>query len=243
MLSSRCGLRLLWWLPLWSVQCGPVRHLGYDTSAIAAEPGPRLNATVTVELFEDKRRDHDPAIVFTAKENPLIIDGNVVCINLAREYAGKIPNDLRNVVERHLRQRHVISAWNAENEEYVLEGSLFNLYAHQVLPEWKVNFVPVGPGMAGITGMAAIAGAAAIDVLNERRPARIYILFSELRLTRVRDGASKQLPDVSISSNAIPNSSSDCNAVFAHVDNKLKEAVELLAISVEQAVRTWSDSE
>lgn len=229
-------VRSFWWAPLVLAQCGPVRHLGYDTSAIAAEPGPTINAAVNVELFEDKRRAHEPELVFSAATNPVTLAGKKVCLNLERDYAGTIRSDVRSVVEKHLRQRGVISAESTGAEAYVLDGSIVKLFGKQDFPK-----------MAGFAGPSFV-GLAAENAINES-PGQIEIVFNELRLTRLRDQATRQLPEVRVNFEGglsgvraiTVDGDGDCGMVFGHVDDHLKQAVEALAIAVERELRAWSE--
>lgn len=175
--------------------------------------------------------------MFTAKENPVTVDGKPVCINLESEYSGTIPMDVRSVVERHFRQRGVIGGSSDDRRQYVLEGSLKSLYVQQALPSYPVGVV-AGAVVSSVAGVGA-AGLA-LDVATRENAGRVEIVFGELRLTRIRDGATRRLPDVRLSSEA-GLSGTDCENVYDHVDVKLKVAVEALAIAVERELRAWPD--
>ncbi len=225
------------WLPLLCVACGPLRHLGYDTSTVTAEKGPTLNAAVTVERFEDKRQANEPAIVFTAEDDPVTMGKQQVCFNIERVYATNVPDELRGIIERHLRQRAVIGAWNAEAEKYQLRGSLITLLGQQAPP-------PLSTGQVlGIAGLAA-------ENATTTRPGQIDIVFRDLSLIRTRDGATRPLPDVQIhfkgdvTGVAFGDMDNEgrCQPIFAEVDAQLKQAVTTLASSVEQTIRAWSSA-
>jgi hypothetical protein len=219
--------------------------LGYDTSTIAPA-GPSLNAAVTIELFEDKRRAHQSALIFSAESNPVTTDGKEVCLNLEQEYAGTIMSDLRNVMERHFRQRGVISLGTMGKNSYVLQGSLISLYGRQDYPQF-VPFIGWAPGLGtAIPAVASsIAGATANAVAENA--GKIEIVFGDLRLTRSRDGAINALPDVKISVNGpftgTRSADGDCDALLAHVDSHLRKAVDTLAVAIEGEVRAWSTSD
>lgn len=228
------------WLPLFALGCGATRHVGYETANIAREPGPSIDAALQVGIFEDQRKAGGPPLVFTAKENPVTVDGKPVCINLESEYSGTIPMDVRSVVERHFRQRGVIGGSSDDRRQYVLEASLKSLYVQQALPSYPVGVV-AGAVVSSVAGVPLVGAAGlALDVATRENAGRVEIVFGELRLTRIRDGATRRLPDVRLSSEA-GLSGTDCENVYDHVDVKLKVAVEALAIAVERELRAWPD--
>lgn len=244
MFLKTCLQRLMsgagWWLPFLAMGCGSIRHAGYDTATIAREPGPGIDAALQVEIFEDKRSAGGPPLVFTAKENPVTVDGKLVCINLESEYAGTIPSDVRSVVERHFRQRGVIGGSSNQLRQYVLRGSLMSLYVQQALPPFP-ELAVAGGIVAVSVGAPLIAGAGlALDDAARENPSRVEIVFGELRLTRIRDGATRQLPDVRLSDEG-NLSGANCERVYDHLDVKLKGAVEALAVAVERELRGWPD--
>lgn len=114
--------------------CGSTHHLGYDTATVPAQPGPSLNAVLTVEPFADTRRQNEPAVVFTSKDFPVEAGGTKYCLTLEAGYGGKVTDDLRSLIERHVRQRGVIAAWNADAERYRLDGTLAALLGQIVFP-------------------------------------------------------------------------------------------------------------
>lgn len=218
------------WVACLALSCagwGSTRHLGYDTSTIKAEPGPSLNAVVVVERFEDKRRESEPAVVFTAQEAPTGVGDQQVCYSIEHGYATAVPDELRGLIEKHLRQRAVIGAWNADAEKYELRGSLVALLGQQSPPREGS-----APGIVG----------SAVENALVKNPGRVDIVFRDLKLVRVRDGASHPLADVEVHADEVTGVGTNhdkCRPTFDQVDTELQRAVTTLTGSVEQAIRTW----
>jgi len=227
------------------VGCGPTHHLGYDTAAIPAQPGPSLNAVVSVEPFEDTRRQNEPAIVFTSKDFPVVVKGTTYCLTLEQGYGGKVTDDLRSVIERHVRQRAVIAAWNGDAEKYRLDGTLAALLGQVVDPSsGGVFLVPIGFGPL-VTGAAmAVTTASIANGALAKQNGQIDIVFQNLRLTRLRDGASRSLPDIAVHFKGnVPGAGAECHMAFEQLDRHLKPAVEQLSAAVEQSIRDWPSNE
>jgi hypothetical protein len=229
-LVGRSTAPLLACLALSCAGLGSIRHLGYDTSTIKAEPGRSLNAVVSIEVFDDQRRANEPEVVFTAEEAPVGAADQQVCFNIERGYATGVPDELRGIIERHLRQRAVIGAWNADAEKYALRGSLITLLGQQSPPPQ--------PSAAAL----GIVGLATENALT-KRPGRVDIAFRALKLVRVRDGAAHSLADVEIHSQSevagVGGRHDKCRPIFDQVDADLQRAVTQLAASVELAIRAW----
>jgi hypothetical protein len=208
--------------------CGSTHHLGYDTAAVPAQPGSSINAVLMVEAFEDARRQNEPAVVFTGKDFPVVVNGTTYCLTLEAGYGGKVTDDLRSVIERHVRQRGVIAAWNAQAEKYRLDGTVAALLGQIVSPKRAYG------GLLGVSGLI-------VEGVATQRTGQIDIVFQNLRLTRVRDGAIRPLPDVAIHFKGQLSGTSydDCLVIFEYLDQHLKPAVDELAASVEQSIRDW----
>jgi hypothetical protein len=214
--------------------CGSTHHLGYDTATVPAQPGPSLNAVVSVEPFEDTRRLNEPAIVFTGKDFPVTVNGTSYCLTLEEGYAGKVAEDLRSVIERHVRQRGVIAAWSSDAEKYRLDGTLAALLGQIVSPK------------AGIGKYLGISAIAILESESTKRDGQIDIVFQDLRLTRLRDGTTRPLPEVAVHFKGVLKGTGggsegvgDCQMIFDHLDQHLKPAVDELVAAVEQSVREW----
>lgn len=222
--------------------CGSTHHLGYDTATVPAQPGPSLNAVLTVEPFADTRRQNEPAVVFTSKDFPVEAGGTKYCLTLEAGYGGKVTDDLRSLIERHVRQRGVIAAWNADAERYRLDGTLAALLGQLVFPRPAYGSA-LGAAEAVKSGGAWLGPAALIAEGNlSNNAGQIDIVFQNLRLTRLSDGATRPLPDVAIhfKGQLTGTSYDDCLAIFLHLDRHLQPAVDELVTAVEQSVRGWS---
>lgn len=205
-----------------------MRHVGNDMAPVTPQTGPTLNATLAVKAFVDRRHENQPAVAFTAKKNPVVVDGQKLCVNVERGYAGNIPQELASLVERHVVRRRVLKARNADAVAYELEGSVLALYGA------RVSAVDGRGGAALVGGLPGLAIADA----TARAQGRIVVVFSNLRLRNLRDGTTKPLKAVGTNIKGdIPGA--DCRSIFTQVDRQLQEVLEILSIEVEEAIRTW----
>lgn len=208
--------------------CSTTRYVAYDTTEIRRVYARPLQLSLRVQSLRDARGGHPPSALLFRGDNETQLDGHGVCVNAEEHYAPhEVPAQVSRLVAAHLSRRGLFAAVTTgarSRSDYVLTGSLQALYGVQ-----ETSTAAAVGAQLGLIGALLSSGATT--------QGRIQIAFSHLQLFDSHGREISRLPDVFVNFQGELGADAYCWAIYDHVNAKLKEAIDALALSVEQTVR------
>jgi hypothetical protein len=209
--------------------CGPHYHpisyaLANNSQGAALTRG---NGTLNVKPFRDVRQSRSRNEVLFKQGAESKIGDKRRCINSERNYKpGSVARQVTAAVAGHLRHRgafSTVSTGNNPRADYQLRGNIAVLFGMQNF-HW-------GDAVARSFGMIGHAIASGSTSETE-----VHVLLTGLVLTDRTGNIVARLPNAAVDFEGQLPADSHCQKIFDNVNNKLREAVEKLALSLEQAL-------
>jgi hypothetical protein len=210
------------------VGCSPTFRATYDTTTVRSAPGPRLDVALDLEVLRDARRRHAPSTVLFRGESVVEIDGEDSCVNAEASYEAGIARQVTDTVAQHMARRGVLRAVTVQSTartDYRLSGEIGALYGVQETSGQAQTGAAVGGLIGGIIAATATA------------PTRVRIVFRNLAIHDSTGRIVARPADVVLDFQGELGADAYCYAVYANVNEKLREAVDQLAANVEGALR------
>lgn len=210
------------------VGCSPSFRASYDTTSVRRASSPRLDVVLDIATLRDaRRRDRASAILFQGDQE-VDIGGDDSCVNAEANYEAGVARQLTRTLADHMRRRGVLRAvtlGRPVQADYRLTGEIGALYGVQETS----GTAEAGTVIGGLIGGAIAATA--------KSPARVRIVFQNLAIHDPSGRVVARPADVELDFRGELFADAYCNSIYQNVNDKLRTAVDLLAVAVERAVR------
>jgi hypothetical protein len=210
------------------VGCSVTRDITYDTMAIQRVHARPLPGSLYVATFVDARKTHAPSALLFGGDRETELGEQSVCANAETHYPrGQVAAQVTQLAAAHLERRGLfrgpVTTGARVRSDYVLTGLLRALYGVQETS----SEAQVGAAF-GLIGALASAGATS--------KAHIHIVLGDLRLLDANGRELSRLPDVAVDFQGELGADAYCWSIYEHTNEKLREALEQLAVTLEQTV-------
>ena len=202
--------------------CGPRFTIRYPVQELAPYRVPALaSLRVRIAPFHDARRAApESAYIFSSGRELTVAGDKNLCVNAETSYAQPaVAQQIAAVIVAHLGQMHTyasVAAGERAAGEYQLTGTLRRFYGEQQV------------STSALLGAAFGAGGA-LATANEQTAGHVTIELTQLTLIAPSGETVAELPDVLEHYEGELPGDADCRAIFATMNEHLKNAVAKLA--------------
>lgn len=210
--------------------CTPMRKITYAIDdVVSLQDSMYTGATLSVIPFKDQRQSEDDTLILFENNRTAKVEGERMCINSEKHYdAEKIPIQVATMLHKHLnatgafKEVYLIT----DTGQYRLTGDIVRLFGKQ-----EFSTAAVVGAQFGLLGAIATSGIKTDGVIR--------ITLTNLLLTNTKMGKTHELEEIDLQFEGEYNVDANCWSVYAHVNNKLKQAVdERLVPSIITAIQS-----